>query len=201
MINPSGTAARRDSVACRGRSSSAALRDERILVTGGAGFIGGHAVAELLLHCDHVGVLDDFSSGSIENLAVAIDRGLAEQDVIVEDIREPAAARAVESWRPTILVHLAAQSKVAMSIVDPLADAAVNISGTVNTSPPRATRTFAGSSLPPAVARSMAWRAPTAVACQRGCVARRQVRTAWRSRSRRTTCGCSPGCTASPEPA
>ncbi len=132
MINPSGTAARRDSVACRGRSSSAALRDERILVTGGAGFIGGHAVAELLLHCDHVGVLDDFSSGSIENLAVAIDRGLAEQDVIVEDIREPAAARAVESWRPTILVHLAAQSKVAMSIVDPLADAAVNISGTVN---------------------------------------------------------------------
>jgi UDP-glucose 4-epimerase len=110
----------------------APIRSERILITGGAGFIGGHTVAALLDHCDRVAVIDDFSSGSPENLRDAIDRGLDEQEVVVADVREPAAARAVERWKPTILVHLAAQSRVAASMADPVADAEVNIAGTVN---------------------------------------------------------------------
>ena len=48
---------------------------ERVLVTGGAGFIGSNLVDALLDRGDHVTVLDDLSTGRIENLAGAIGRG------------------------------------------------------------------------------------------------------------------------------
>ncbi|UCC57201.1 MAG: NAD-dependent epimerase/dehydratase family protein, partial [Gammaproteobacteria bacterium] len=54
---------------------------KRALVTGGAGFIGSHLVDRLLADCWSVRVLDDFSSGSRENLAAAGEIDIREGDV------------------------------------------------------------------------------------------------------------------------
>src|SRR5688500_4444242 len=67
-------------------------RRARILVTGGAGFIGSHLVERLLADGHAVRVLDDFSTGRRENLAFA--RRVDGVEVIPGDIRDPSAVRA-----------------------------------------------------------------------------------------------------------
>ncbi|GAB1645519.1 NAD-dependent epimerase/dehydratase family protein [Krasilnikovia sp. MM14-A1259] len=108
------------------------LDQARVLVTGGAGFVGGHVVNELLSHTREVAVLDDFSAGTCDNLRQAQRRGLRSEAVFAADVRSDDVNRIFETWRPSIVVHLAAQSKVASSISDPVTDAAVNVTGTVN---------------------------------------------------------------------
>lgn len=108
------------------------LDKARVLVTGGAGFLGGHVVNELLSCTREVAVLDDFSAGTCSNLGQAQRRGLRSEAVFVADVRSDDVSRIFETWRPSIVVHLAAQSKVAASITDPVTDAAVNVAGTVN---------------------------------------------------------------------
>lgn len=97
----------------------------RALVTGGAGFIGSHLVDALLARKDHVVVLDDLSSGKVENLN-------PEARLVRGDVRERRLLDSLfESVRPAVCFHLAAQADVRESVEHPLFDASVNILGTI----------------------------------------------------------------------
>jgi len=76
----------------------------KVLVTGGASFIGSHLVDALLERSAHVRVADDLSSGKVENIQTAIDAGV---EFIQGDLREPGAARSVMMGIDTVF-HLAA---------------------------------------------------------------------------------------------
>ncbi|MDF1565232.1 MAG: NAD-dependent epimerase/dehydratase family protein [Deltaproteobacteria bacterium] len=97
----------------------------RILVTGGAGFIGSHAVEALLADGRQVLVLDDLSSGKRANLPKGVP-------LEVLDIRSPEAAERVVAFGADAMVHLAAQMDVRRSVEDPLFDADVNVRGSLN---------------------------------------------------------------------
>ncbi|MEU8422761.1 GDP-mannose 4,6-dehydratase [Micromonospora sp. NPDC048835] len=108
------------------------LMPRRVLVTGGAGFIGSHVVARLMLMGSQVRVLDNFSTGRVENLADAAYGGLTEADVVSGDIRTPEGVEVIHQWQPDVVVHLAAQPSVPAARRSPLYDADVNVFGTVN---------------------------------------------------------------------
>ena len=96
----------------------------KVLVTGGAGFIGSH-LAEELISCGHeVAVLDNLSGGSAAQVPEGVR--LYELD-ITESIDE-----AFEDFRPDDVVHLAAQVSVAVSMQDPVMDARSNVLGSLN---------------------------------------------------------------------
>ncbi|MDD2103886.1 NAD-dependent epimerase/dehydratase family protein [Pseudomonas putida] len=100
---------------------------ERILVTGGAGFIGSHLVEALLEHGYSVRVLDDLSSGKLSNLP--IDR--CHLTLVVGDVADaPTVARAMKDC--TAVVHLAAVASVQASVDDPIATHQSNFIGTLN---------------------------------------------------------------------
>ena len=81
------------------------FRDKSILVTRGASFIGSHLVDALIVRGARVRIVDDLSSGKLENIQRHITRGLAE--FIHADLREPGVARkAMEEIQ--IIFHLAA---------------------------------------------------------------------------------------------
>jgi UDP-glucose 4-epimerase len=94
----------------------------RALVTGGAGFIGSHVVDALLARGDEVHVLDDLSTGKRENVA-------AGAELHVADIRAP--DKVFAAARPELVLHLAAQANVRVSVERPDHDADVNVVGTV----------------------------------------------------------------------
>ncbi|MBE0428995.1 MAG: NAD-dependent epimerase/dehydratase family protein [Thermoleophilia bacterium] len=99
----------------------------KVLITGGAGFIGSHT-AELLIKAGHeVRVLDDFSAGNSSNLAtVKKEIDLVEADIL--DLETVSAA----CLHIEVVFHLAAISSVEQSIQEPLRTHAVNASGTLN---------------------------------------------------------------------
>src|SRR5918994_895884 len=95
----------------------------RVLLTGGAGFIGSH-VAEALLERDHeVAVLDDLSSGKRENIPEGAD--FYEMDI------RSGCPHVFEEFRPEALSHQAAQMDVRRSVREPAFDADVNVLGTI----------------------------------------------------------------------
>jgi len=98
-----------------------------VLVTGGAGFIGSNLVRALLVRGDRVRVLDNFSTGSRNNLAPL----LADVEVVEGDLRSyervHAAVRGTE-----VVFHQGALPSVPRSVQDPLTTTAVNIEGTLN---------------------------------------------------------------------
>jgi UDP-glucose 4-epimerase len=102
----------------------------RTLVTGGAGFIGSHLVDALAARGDEVSVVDDLSTGRLENLEAALARGAAVHRVDIRDAETLAAA--VAAVRPDAILHLAAQMDVRRSVADPAFDARTNIEGTIN---------------------------------------------------------------------
>jgi UDP-glucose 4-epimerase len=94
----------------------------RILVTGGAGFIGSNLVHSVLTGGHDVAIVDDLSTGSIDNLDPrAYFRRL--------DILDDGLRAVFEEFKPEAVVHLAAQASVSASVRDPERDRAVNAEG------------------------------------------------------------------------
>lgn len=105
---------------------TAALDGRRVLVTGGAGFVGSNLVSTLLDHGAHVLVVDDFFTGSRDNLPDAPGRlEVLEGSVTDEDVARE-ACRGSE-----IVIHAAARN-IIVSTANPREDYAVNIGGTLN---------------------------------------------------------------------
>ena len=102
----------------------------RALVTGGAGFIGSNVVDALLARGDEVAVVDDLSSGRIENLEGALAAGAIFHQLDIRDA--DAVTAAFEAARPEVVFHFAAQMDVRRSLTDPAFDASVNVVGTIN---------------------------------------------------------------------
>lgn len=98
----------------------------KILVTGGAGFIGSHIVDGLLADGHCVAVLDDLSSGSRKNLPENIPLH------VVDIVDGKAVAKVFAAERPDAVCHQAAQMSVSRSVRDPLFDAQVNCIGLIN---------------------------------------------------------------------
>lgn len=97
----------------------------RILVSGGAGFIGSHVVEAFLADGHHVCVIDNLFTGRRENLPTQIE-------FIETDIRDPQLERNIISLDFDVICHHAAQISVPRSIKDPLADAETNVVGFIN---------------------------------------------------------------------
>jgi UDP-glucose 4-epimerase len=96
----------------------------RAIVTGGAGFVGSHLVDALAARGDDLLAIDDLSKGR---------RDRVEAPFAAVDIRDPAAlAEVFGDHRPDVVLHLAAQADVRLSVADPAADAAVNVIGTIH---------------------------------------------------------------------
>ena len=104
----------------------------RTLVTGGAGFIGSTLVDRLLVEGHEVDVVDDFSTGSLSNLADA--RGSAGRALTIHhlDITAPAVIELMVRRRPELVFHLAAQADVRVSVARPAFDAEVNVVGSLH---------------------------------------------------------------------
>ena len=104
---------------------AAPLHGTRVVVTGGAGFIGVHSVEALLESGAEVLVVDDLRHASYRPLP-----GGAGLEVV--DVGAAAARTAIEGWKPTAILHLAAQGGVNRSWREPAADARINVLGTVS---------------------------------------------------------------------
>jgi len=97
----------------------------RVLVTGGAGFIGSHLVDAFLAQCHDVLVIDNLSTGLREYVPDPAK-------LVVADIQSTEAATVIREFAPEVLCHHAAQMNVRTSVADPVRDAHVNIVGLVN---------------------------------------------------------------------
>jgi UDP-glucose 4-epimerase len=97
----------------------------KILVTGGAGFIGSHVVDTFLAAGHSVAIVDNLSTGREQNLN-------SEARFYKIDIRDPKLIEVLETEKPDIIDHHAAQIDVRKSVTDPIFDAQINILGTLN---------------------------------------------------------------------
>ena len=103
----------------------------RVLVTGGAGFIGSALVDKLVKNDHQVLVIDNFSTGAEKNLKEAQE--ISGVNLIIEecDIRETEATKLIADYEPSVIFHLAAQVDVRTSVTDPLTDAETNLLGMI----------------------------------------------------------------------
>lgn len=97
----------------------------KILITGGAGFIGSHLVDRLIKQNHKVVVVDNLSTGKKKNLN-------PKAKFYKIDIRSPKVSQIFERERPKIVFHFAAQIDLRKSIEDPIRDAKINILGSLN---------------------------------------------------------------------
>ena len=98
----------------------------RLLITGGAGFIGSNLADKAIEAGWDVAVLDDLSSGRRENVPAAAEFF----QVDIQDANS--IGKAFASFKPTAVSHQAAQASVAVSVREPQKDASINIIGSIN---------------------------------------------------------------------
>jgi len=98
---------------------------ERVLVTGGAGFIGSHVADRYVAEGYDVTILDNLSSGRVENVPAAAT-------FVEADVRSPEARELLAGGGFAILNHHAAQMDVRVSVNDPVFDADTNVMGLLN---------------------------------------------------------------------
>ncbi|HXO59949.1 MAG TPA: SDR family oxidoreductase [Candidatus Acidoferrum sp.] len=96
----------------------------KVLVTGGAGFIGSHLADRLLKQGHEVVILDDLSTGHVDHLNPAAR-------FYQMDIQSPWLNELFKIERPEAVLHEAAQASVRRSVEDPGFDASINVMGTV----------------------------------------------------------------------
>ena len=103
----------------------------RVLVTGGAGFIGSALVDQLVKRGDQVLVIDNFSTGSEKNLEEA--KNTSAEDLVIEncDICNSETTNLIADYKPSTIFHLAAQVDVRASVEDPLKDLETNLVGLI----------------------------------------------------------------------
>ena len=97
----------------------------KIIVTGGAGFMGSHIVDGLVAKGHDVLVVDNLSTGSLANLSTEVE-------FVDIDVVSDAFVTLAKSFNPNVISHLAAQASVPVSMRDPALDARVNILGGLN---------------------------------------------------------------------
>ena len=98
----------------------------RIVVTGGAGFIGSHVVDAYIDAGHEVLVIDDLSTGNASN----VNRAARFERIDIRDVQ--GMAKVFSSFRPQIVNHHAAQIDIRRSVAEPIFDAQVNVIGSVN---------------------------------------------------------------------
>jgi UDP-glucose 4-epimerase len=98
----------------------------RVIVTGGAGFIGSHLADAFAARGDNVTVIDDLSAGRPSRLGERV----SVHKVNITDARP--LHQVLDSVEPELICHLAAQIDVRMSVAQPAADAQTNVLGTIN---------------------------------------------------------------------
>ncbi len=103
----------------------------RVLVTGGAGFIGSALVERLLAEGWDVDVVDDLSTGSLPNLAEARAQRTPRCTFQRLDVRSAGMIELMAHRKPELVFHLAAQASVTVSVADPALDADVNVVGSL----------------------------------------------------------------------
>ncbi|MDF2566495.1 MAG: UDP-glucose 4-epimerase, partial [Massilibacillus sp.] len=97
----------------------------KILVTGGAGFIGSHVIEKLMQEDCQITVLDNLHTGLREN----VPEGIA---FVEMDICDKEVMAVFEEGQFDSVIHLAGQTMVDVSVKDPLFDANINLLGTIN---------------------------------------------------------------------
>ena len=97
----------------------------KILVTGGAGFIGSHLVDRLIKEGHKIVVVDNLSTGKKENLN-------KRAKFYKVDICSPKISEIFKKEKPQVVFHLAAIPRVPLSVKDPVSTSKVNILGTIN---------------------------------------------------------------------
>lgn len=98
----------------------------KILVTGGAGFIGSHICEHARAAGHEVLALDDLSNGKRQNVPAGVE-------LVVADIRDASALDGVfQRFGPDAVSHQAAQASVSVSVREPALDVAINVDGSIN---------------------------------------------------------------------
>jgi UDP-glucose 4-epimerase len=100
-------------------------KPKRILVTGGAGFIGSHVADQLVASGHDLAVIDNLSMGKREYVPAAAQ-------FYPYDIKSPETVELIRGWRPQVILHFAAQMSVQASVSNPAFDAQENILGSLN---------------------------------------------------------------------
>lgn len=100
----------------------------RVLVTGGAGFIGSHVCDGFLANHNQIHVIDDLSRGRITRLPAGVQ---FHKESVLHASR---LLELVTEIKPDLICHLAAHVDVRESVADPRNDIEVNVVGTVNVS-------------------------------------------------------------------
>lgn len=102
------------------------MPDKKVLITGGAGFIGSHIIEKLLDNNYQVICVDNLSSGDIKNLPNNKNLKFFNKDIAKNDLED-----IFKTEKPQYIIHLAAQTSVNYSIKNTYFDAEMNIMATI----------------------------------------------------------------------